>query len=78
MSITDELRRRGLLDVAEDIARGLHLTVEDMFSALRMRPIPEARRSFYGYLWSLGWSYQAIGRLVGRDHTTVMAALRAP
>lgn len=77
MTITDELRKRGLYDVAEDIARESHLTVGDMF-ACRYAPGPEARRKFYAYLRALGWGYPMIGKLVGRDHSTVMAALRAP
>ena len=73
----DALRERGLLDVAQDIARGLHITLDELFS-WRMRPAPEGRAKFYAYLWSLGWSYPAIGKLVRRDHSTIMAALRQP
>jgi chromosomal replication initiation ATPase DnaA len=36
-----------------------------------------ARREVWRVLRSWGWSYPAIGAATGRDHSTVMAALRA-
>lgn len=75
MTITDKLRERDLLTVAQDIARELHVTVEDMFSRSRERPHPEGRGRFYAYLFALGWSYPAIGRLVSRDHTSIISSL---
>jgi chromosomal replication initiation ATPase DnaA len=35
----------------------------------------EARRELYAALRAWGWSYPAIGRFVGRDHTTVLQVL---
>lgn len=76
MAITDELRKRGLYDVAEDIARGLHITVPEMLGGRKHPVVCEARRMFYRYLYALGWSYGMIGKLLGKDHSTVMYALR--
>lgn len=41
------------------------------------KPIAAARRALSGALRDLGWNYVEIGRFVGRDRTTVMAALGA-
>jgi chromosomal replication initiation ATPase DnaA len=78
MTIRDDLRTRDLLDVAEDCARQHHLTVGDMFGGRRQPGVRSAQRSFWAYLRAIGWSFPQIGKLCGRDHTTVMYALRAP
>lgn len=73
--LADKLRERDLYDQAAAIAACWHLTLRDMFES-RTRPAPFARVAFYRYLRDLGWSYPRIGELVGRDHTTVIAACR--
>lgn len=75
-NVVEELRARDLLDVATDIARELHLTVGEMFASSRTEPAPEARGRFYAYLRALGWSYPRIASLLGKDHTTIMTAVR--
>lgn len=76
-NVVEELRARDLLDVATDIARELHLTVDEMFSPGREEPAPEARGRFCAYLHALGWSYPRIAKLVGKkDHATVMRAVQ--
>jgi hypothetical protein len=77
MTIRDDLRQRDLLDVAEDIARSFHLTVDEMFRERCGIPA-EARGAFYAYLWALGWSNALIGRVCKVDRKSIIAALRAP
>ena len=73
--LVDRLRERDLYDQAAAIAACWHLTVRDMFES-GTQPAPFARVAFYRYLRDLGWSYPRIGDLVGRNHTTVIAACR--
>jgi chromosomal replication initiation ATPase DnaA len=75
-----ELARRGLYEQARLIADSFHITPREMFDDApsnhpRCSPKPRARAAFYLHLHdALSWSYPSIGRLVGRDHTTVLAA----
>lgn len=45
-------------------------------SRTRIAPAPEARREVMTRLWERGLSLSEIGRLVGRDHSTVHAAVQ--
>lgn len=72
----DALDQRDLLEPAQRIAKAHGLTVEAMFTD-RALPAPMARAEFYAILHGeMGWSEAAIGRLVGKDHTTIGNALR--
>jgi chromosomal replication initiation ATPase DnaA len=73
----EELEQRDLLQGAQRIARSYRLSLAEMFSKSRTRPAPEARAAFYRELRELGWSYPRIGELVGKDHTSVLDAVRA-
>lgn len=46
-------------------------------SDLRFAHIVKARRAVCVRLKELGWSYPAIGVVMGRDHTTIMALVGA-
>lgn len=73
-----ELRERGLYNVAHAICLALSVLVDELHGALRYPSIVAARRLFALHLRTeLGWSYPQIGRLLGRDHTTVMMLCRA-
>jgi len=71
-----ELVARDLVDVAGACAAAEGVTVERMFSRERWASLVRARRRFYCHLRELGWSLPAIGAFVGRDHVTILYALR--
>lgn len=52
-----------------------HTTVDAVLSPSRMRRDIDARQQACWVLHRAGWSYSAIGRLLDRDHTTVMHAV---
>lgn len=72
----DELADRGLLEDFTHIAQNHHVGLNDVFSRGRMAPVAAARKAMMALLRQRGWSYPAIGKLFGRDHSTVMGALR--
>jgi hypothetical protein len=75
-SIRADLAERDLLEAAERSASARGTTVEEMLSRGRTPHLAAARADFYAYLaGSLGWSPGAIGRLVGRDRSSVAQAL---
>lgn len=75
-SFLEELDARDLLEVAHKCARAAHVTVERMFSSDRCFPASRARAAFYAALIATGdWNPHAIGRLVGRHHSTITYAL---
>jgi len=65
------------LEAGRRIAARHYLTYEVMISNVRWHAAAAARREFYVLLRSKGWSFPRIGQLVGRDHTTILAAVRA-
>lgn len=72
-----ELRERGLYDEAFECARKVGATLAEMFSASRAQHAVRARQMFMKHLVEeRGWSSTAVGKLLGRDHTTVLAAVR--
>jgi chromosomal replication initiation ATPase DnaA len=68
----ETLTERDLLELATSCAIEQHVTLTEMFSRSRLAPIVRARRSFFVALRDMGWSFPAIGRLVGMDHTTII------
>lgn len=42
----------------------------------RTRPVPDARAEFSWRGHNLGYSYPALGRFLGMDHTTILKAAR--
>jgi len=52
------------------------VSLEDFFGPLRSRRILAARRAAILRLRSLGLSYRACGRIIGRDHTMVRYWMR--
>lgn len=70
------LQVRGLLAMAEEVALAHHVTVEEVASRARSKRVCAARRVVFARLRSLGLSLPEIGRILGRDHTTVLVGLR--
>lgn len=73
-----ELRRRNLYEDARRIACAHGVTIEQMFSKRRHKGEAMARQAFWADLYARGcWSYPQIGELCAKDHTTIMAGVKA-
>lgn len=73
----DRLRAAGLIGLAKDVAQRHHVDLYLLLGTTRLGYVCRARFAFWGLIrWTLGFSFPAIGRLVGRDHSTVMAGIR--
>lgn len=69
------LERAGLLQVVVDAAGAHHVTVEDVLGDGHGPSSVRARVDCYVALYvDFGRSSKEVGRLLGRDHTTVLAA----
>jgi len=77
-AIIAELEARELLADATRIALLYGVTAAELVSKDRHRPMAYARHHFWAELYSRGiWSYPAIGKLCGVDHTTVFYGITA-
>ena len=74
--LLSELARRGLLDVLDVAAADHCVTREEILGRSRFQSAVAARRALARSLRALEMSYPEIGRLIDRDHTTVMALVR--
>lgn len=68
-------REKNLKDIAE-IAEAHHLTVEDILSPKRHKYLVSVRRKCIYMLRDKGHSTTEIGRIMGRDHSTIVVALQ--
>jgi len=68
-------RERIISDV-QNIADDHGVTVEDIFGKRRHAPIARARQEAFTALRWYGFSYPQIGRIFGRDHSTVIHGVR--
>ncbi len=59
------------------VAAAHGFTVHQLLHGPRSRFMGVARADLYARLRAQGYSYPEIGRAVGRDHSTVMAVLKA-
>jgi chromosomal replication initiation ATPase DnaA len=75
-STTERLASRGLLGIVDAMASAYAVTREDILGARRTKQAAAARHAVMRALRDMGMSYPEIGWLLGRDHTTVLAALR--
>ena len=77
-TILEKLSERDLLEPAKTIAARHHISVREMFAPGRVRPAPKARAEFYVLLKEQhGFGAPRIGLLVGRDQSTITAAMRS-
>ena len=67
---------RGVLEDVEEVCRAERVPLALVLSPLRYRSIATARHAVMRRLRERGLSYPEIGWLMGRDHTTVLAACR--
>jgi len=68
-------RQRNLNDIAE-IAEAHRLTVEDILSPKRHKYLVSVRRKCVYMLRDKGYSTTEIGRIMQRDHSTIVHALQ--
>jgi chromosomal replication initiator protein len=67
----------GIFDEVVRLIRPRGVSVEDLISRDRHKNVSAARHEImYWIRTKLKWSYPEIGRLFGRDHTTVLDACR--
>ena len=71
-----EAKRKTAYEIAEKIALSIGISVGNLTGRSRYRHIVQGRRELYILLREKGWSYPAIGAFVGRDHTTIIAAVK--
>ncbi|NBN62077.1 helix-turn-helix domain-containing protein [Pannonibacter tanglangensis] len=63
--------------IASEIAAKHRVTLADLTGPCRQRAIFRARAELaYRLRTELGWSFPRIGRLLNRDHTTIMNQVR--
>ncbi len=66
---------RGLGEILKEIATAHHCTMTEIVGPSKFAHVSTARREFCNRLRAMGWSYSAIGRLMGRDHTSIIEAV---
>jgi chromosomal replication initiation ATPase DnaA len=68
-------RQRNLNDIAE-IAEAHYLTVEDILGPSRLKYLVSVRRKCIYMLRDKGYSTTEIGRIMNRDHSTIVNSLK--
>lgn len=63
-------------DLVVGVAGRYGLSVSDLLGHRRGQILDVARRDLYTCLYGSGFGYSEIGRLLGRDHTTILHAVR--
>ena len=63
--------------MVESVAERHDVGIQDILSATKERvEVSRARHDLMSCLWGSGLAFAEIGRLLGRDHTTVMYGVR--
>lgn len=70
------LEEIGLLQPLKELCRAHAVLLEAVLSSTRTKRVVEARLACCLYLRTLDMSYPEIGRLLRRDHTSIMALVR--
>jgi len=68
-------RQANLLQV-EAIAKAHKFTLEDILGPRRFKPLVDVRRKCAVMLREKGYSTTEIGRILNRDHSTIVTALK--
>lgn len=72
----ETLKTLGLWDRVKAICSERGVAPHELSSGGRTKRLHAARREVYKLLRGLEWSYPEIGLLFGKDHTTILAALK--
>ena len=78
--VRSELDAHGLTDLVAEICRRRGVTLGELCGSTRTRSISHARHETWALIRGLPfrhYSYAEIGRLFGRDHSTVLLGIRA-
>jgi chromosomal replication initiation ATPase DnaA len=75
-ALAEALRVRGLLGVVERRAAEYHVTVADILGRGITKSVVAARHAVISDLSATGRSAVEVGKLLDRDHTSVLAALK--
>jgi chromosomal replication initiation ATPase DnaA len=71
------LSERGFGDHVRQICKAHHVRTIDILSGSRVRSAVAARRqAYFEFRRDYSLSYEEVGALFGRDHTTVMSGIR--
>lgn len=62
--------------IVEAVAHRHGVSVDELLGKSRIQPVAVARRDLYTCLWGSGLALAEVGRMVGRDHTSVLAGVR--
>jgi len=68
-------REKNLAEI-EIIAKENRFTLEDILGKSKFGPLVKVRRKCVGVLRAKGYSTTEIGRIMNRDHTTIVASLK--
>jgi chromosomal replication initiation ATPase DnaA len=69
-------RRERALNIAKELAAKHHVTAEGILGRSRLQPLPELRHEVMAALWLSGITIADVGRVMGRDHTSVLHGVR--
>lgn len=79
-SVTDarrDLVARGLFDDVSRMCKESHVTFEELCAKSRRNPCAtECRKKVWTWLHGKGFSFPTIAAWFGRDHTTILVAVR--
>jgi chromosomal replication initiation ATPase DnaA len=62
--------------MVESVAARHGVSVEDILGRARTKLISEARHDLMACLWGSGLAFAEIGRMLDRDHTTIISGVR--
>lgn len=75
LAILERIEHYGLSAVLRGISKEYFVPVEAIVSRERTKRVVEARKAFLIVLRENGFSYPEIGKLLGKDHTTILAQI---
>lgn len=70
-----ELTKAGMILVAKCIAGEFGVSLDDVLGDSRLQTVKEARHAVMRDLKGRGYSYKEVGRMIAKDHTTVVHAI---
>lgn len=75
--IATDLRLRGLLGLAERVARNHRVTLDEMLGPRHCPAFARARQELWSVVYDLLRSTTVVGEIFDRDHSTIIYGMRA-